>query len=129
MSTLYYESSLSHHGIHGQKCGKRNGPPYPLGSGKGSRRSSAKQKKLESNSKSASKKRNKASAVKNYLTTGNQKLSSKQKKVLTAATVASGALFVAGIAMSTKASSMQSAAFKTQMEMLVKSMRSNPLLF
>lgn len=29
---LYYEGELSHHGINGQKWGKMNGPPYPLGS-------------------------------------------------------------------------------------------------
>jgi hypothetical protein len=27
---MIYESSLKHHGILGQKCGKQNGPPYPI---------------------------------------------------------------------------------------------------
>lgn len=34
MAWLRKEEELSHHGILGQKWGKRNGPPYPLGSDK-----------------------------------------------------------------------------------------------
>lgn len=39
-------AELYHHGIKGQKWGVRNGPPYPLGSGKGSSRSA--KEKIES---------------------------------------------------------------------------------
>ena len=35
---LYDENELYHHGIKGQKWGVRNGPPYPLGSGKDPKR-------------------------------------------------------------------------------------------
>ena len=42
-------AELYHHGIKGQKWGVRNGPPYPLGSGKGSSRS-AKEKRLNDDS-------------------------------------------------------------------------------
>lgn len=42
-------AELYHHGIKGQKWGVQNGPPYPLGSGKGSSRS-VKEKHLNDNS-------------------------------------------------------------------------------
>lgn len=38
------EYILVHHGIKGQKWGKMNGPPYPLGSSPKSRRSKAEQR-------------------------------------------------------------------------------------
>ena len=44
-----HDSELYHHGIQGQKWGIRNGPPYPLESGKGSSRS-VKEKHLNDNS-------------------------------------------------------------------------------
>lgn len=35
----FYNDYIAHHGIKGQQWGKRNGPPYPLGSGGGSKSS------------------------------------------------------------------------------------------
>lgn len=52
---MSYDDYLSHHGIRGQKWGKRNGPPYPLNP----EDHSAKEKKLNSNLKSSSKEKTK----------------------------------------------------------------------
>lgn len=52
----YSKEYLSHHGILGQKWGKRNGPPYPLGSGdhSASERKAGWQKSLRTSSESGS---------------------------------------------------------------------------
>lgn len=53
------EDYLMHHGIQGQKWGKRNGPPYPLGSqGESKSHRSAQEKKLTKNRSISSEKLN-----------------------------------------------------------------------
>lgn len=72
-SINYKTNSLTHHGILGQKWGKRNGPPYPLGV----------------NQHSASERK---SGWRKSLNKKNFKLTSKQKKIIAGVLIASAAI-------------------------------------
>ena len=103
MYTEYlYNDSLAHHGIKGQRWGKRNGPPYPLGYESHSR----KEKKLNpksildggdagsSKSKKSKKKDNGAKPKKEK-----KHLSEKQKKILKGIAIGAGVAAAAGASM------------------------------
>lgn len=92
-----YRNYLKHHGILGQKWGKRNGPPYPLGSGKhsASERKAGWRKSLDGGSgtsiRKTRKKTSTASKAKDF------QLTDEQKKALKIGAIAVGsALAVAG---------------------------------
>lgn len=86
---MEYSEYLSHHGILGQKWGKRNGPPYPLGSGDHSvsEKKAGWQKSLSANQKNTNRKKEK---------TGGLSPSTK-KKIAIAAGLLGSALAVYGL--------------------------------